>query len=69
MFLIESEIYRLTAKLRQLEAFSLLGTKTYKESLIEIKEKATKLNKAKAFFNQEMLKHTKEYFIETSYKK
>lgn len=69
MFLLESEIYRLTAKLRQLEAFSLLDTKAYKETLIEIKEKATKLKKAKAFFNQEMLKHTKGYLIESSYKK
>ena len=69
MFLLESEIYQLTTKLRQLEAFNLVNTESYKQTLIELKTKANKLKKAKAFFQQEMKKHTKDYFIKSSYKK
>lgn len=67
MLVLESEIYWLTYKLRQLEAFGLQDTCRYKKILAKVKKLSKKLSKAREFFDQEMQKNTKGYIIKASY--
>lgn len=67
MFVLESEIYWLVQKLKQLELFGMENTSEYKNILSKVKEKSAKLMKAKAFFENQMKACTKKAIIDASF--
>ena len=67
MLVLESEIYWLIQKLKQLELFGMENTSKYKNILSKVKAKSAKLVKAKAFFEEQMEACTEKAMIDASF--